>query len=257
MSGSSSDSYIKRNITLNTIFNINSTLQNPGWFLPRPLKNVVGVKVKDIIIPNSFYTIDSRNNILSINENNGGTIANIKITLATGNYTIDTIVNTLGSLLTTASSAGITYTASYSSFTDVLTISGTGGNPGFNVATVDNTVNYELGFTNAQANTVSSSLTSISGKNSFDLSGIKALNLCTPIFGNIGENVGSNYSILATVPITSPFSGISTLVDYSADYLSSNSNSIDNISFLTFDERMRPINPQNDYQITIGVNIRN
>ena len=260
MSSLDQNAFIKRNITLNTNYSINpGNLQNPSWFLSRPLKNVVGVKVKDVIIPNTFYTIDSRNNNFSIIENSGGNKTVSTIQLLPGNYTATSLMATLGNILTNNNVTGSTYASVYNSFTNTMTLTQTVGSlagAGFNVATVGNSMNYELGFTNQQANTVSSSITSITSKNGIDLSGIKALNICAPVFGNVSEVIGSNFSILATVPITAPYLGINTLIDYSADYLSISQNSVDNISLLLYDEQMRTITINNNYQITCGFQIR-
>jgi len=243
----------KRNICLSTQFAIYSgDASNPTWLINRPLINVTGVKVRDAVIPNTFYVIDQRNNQINLIESLGATNGNITSTvlLPNGNYSIPQLQTTLGNLLTSASQVSNAYTVNYNNFTDILNITST---TPFNFATTGNNKNayYELGFNNNKLNTPVSN--SITGADTVDLSGVKMINLSTNHFGSVAEYSGSNYPILANIPITAPSGGVSTLVDMSMDFLSTKVYSLNNIGWITLDERLRVLEPNNDYQIVLCV----
>jgi len=87
----------------------------------RPLQNIAAVKILEAQIPFSYYVFSSKNNTFILAEN-GETQASI--TIPVGNYTISELETVLAGLLTAASVGrnGSTYTVSYSSVTQKMTI---------------------------------------------------------------------------------------------------------------------------------------
>ena len=84
----------KTNYYLNSIFrqNYNTTSSTNFYYdLPTEVKNVVSLSLTSIELPNSWYTITSKNNTFQIVTTNGSIKKTWPITIEEGNYTSDTL----------------------------------------------------------------------------------------------------------------------------------------------------------------------
>lgn len=73
--------------------------------IPLRLDNIVGVSLKNIVFTNRIYNIDDHNNKVSLIENN----QDLNVSLPHGNYTIETLCDTLSNKLTDVSIQHIEY----------------------------------------------------------------------------------------------------------------------------------------------------
>lgn len=85
----------------------------------RPLQNIAAVKIIEAQIPFTFYVFETYNNTFVLQET---AQADVSIVIPVGNYTITEMITTLGDALTLASLSGFTYTISYDSITQKMTI---------------------------------------------------------------------------------------------------------------------------------------
>lgn len=105
---------IDRLYTTDTVNNFTTSLALNNGF-----KTVKEISLVHAWIPNTIYNVRTGiNDSIVINHNGGG---NTTVTLSAGVYSASSIATALGSALTTA--LGVTYTASVSSSTGLLTIS--------------------------------------------------------------------------------------------------------------------------------------
>ena len=140
-----------------------STTDWPLFTIGVPLPNVVGMKILEVIIPFSYYVINSSNNTFTLTETVGA--VSQTVTLAVGNYNSTSILTALNTSLDAASVAGgnsFTYTSSFSTVTNKLSISKTGAGEfafvfGTSTDTGETNPRLWLGF-NAGTSTSSSSL---------------------------------------------------------------------------------------------------
>jgi hypothetical protein len=95
-----------------------SSATSPYWKLASRFLAIKSMRVRNVVIPNTFYNINSNNNVVIISE--GGVDTSVSIT--PGFYSIDQIVSQLTSQLTAASTNVTTYTATYSVLTMKITI---------------------------------------------------------------------------------------------------------------------------------------
>lgn len=79
------------------------------------------IKLKNIVMYNTFYNINDNNNKIDFYEN----LMNKTITLSNGSYNINNLITHIENLLNSISSGYAVYTVSYSSITFKLTISST------------------------------------------------------------------------------------------------------------------------------------
>lgn len=102
-----------------------SALNWPTFLLPRPLTDVVAIKLLNAEIPFSYYVFHSNNNTFTLAESGVGGTATVTIPI--GNYTSSSLASAFGTALTTASSTlGVkTYTVAYSTLTQKFTITST------------------------------------------------------------------------------------------------------------------------------------
>jgi hypothetical protein len=113
-------------------------------------------KIDSLLIPNTIYTIDSRNNKIYFYDS--ASAANLTATVATGSYTSANITTALTTALNAVSST--TYTITISSTTSKLTFTPASGTVFFRWAVENNDSCYrELGF-NKLTGTAASSQTS-------------------------------------------------------------------------------------------------
>lgn len=67
-----------------------------NYTIPLELENVIGITLKNIVFTNRIYNIDNHNNKVTLLENN----QELDVTLPHGNYTIETLCDTLSQKLT-------------------------------------------------------------------------------------------------------------------------------------------------------------
>lgn len=76
-----------------------------SYNIPLNLENIVGVSLKNIVFTNRIYNIDNHNNKITLMENN----QELEICLPLGNYTIETLCDTLSQKLTNTSIQNVEY----------------------------------------------------------------------------------------------------------------------------------------------------
>ena len=111
MSGSISN-LISININSNTNNILSGTTDNFVYQVSFPAdkwKEINAVSVSSITLPKSFYQINENNNTFILTE----FTTNTTVTIPAGNYNISQFFNTVGGLLTAASTHFITYTLSF------------------------------------------------------------------------------------------------------------------------------------------------
>ena len=90
----------------------------PNFQLTRPLNNIAALKILEVQIPFTWYTINNNNNTFKLNDGAGTTV----VTLPIGNYDSSSLATALGTALTTASAGSHTFTVTYASLTQKFTI---------------------------------------------------------------------------------------------------------------------------------------
>jgi hypothetical protein len=186
-------------IVINSAFRLNPTTSNSGNFtysVNKHITRITALVLKYVQIPFTFYTINNTNNVLTFN--NGTKTATIPV----GNYTAQTILATLTTVINTVFADTAT-TVTYNSATFKLTIAR--GTP-FIVDAVTSitasTAAPSLGFYVSSANSVSvtaDSTINIAGPNYININSAfltkPARNLVAFSNGNINYN-----TTLATIP---------------------------------------------------------
>ena len=110
------------------------------------ISNIEKVRLNWVQIPNTFYNINTNNNIVSFTENSTLKTATIPV----GSYNADELASELQSILTTASGEYNTYTVSYNPQTFMFTFS---ANNAFQFNCSKSLFPYhELGFSNIDTN---------------------------------------------------------------------------------------------------------
>ena len=101
--------------------------------------------IHNVLIPKSFYEINSTNNVFKITEEGGGTIT---ITIDPGNYTISELLTELESELDSNTTNTNNYTLTYDDNTSKVIISFTGTSTDITINSIANgsTLNEPLGF---------------------------------------------------------------------------------------------------------------
>lgn len=97
----------------------------PLFYLNRKLTNVAALKIIQAEIPFTYYTINSLNNTFTLTESGGG--GDATVTIPVGTYTISSLQTALNTALTAASPNTRTYTSTYSTSTQKLTITVSSG----------------------------------------------------------------------------------------------------------------------------------
>lgn len=167
----------------------NNDKNNPRFVLRNPIY-ADKFKVSKISIPFSYYTINSTNNHLYIQED----LADEIIEIPVGNYSISTIAGVLQTALNN-STLNNTYTVSYSTTTYKLTITADGN---FVVDNVYSTCQRWIGLTET-----SSSGNSFTFQNALDLSGCESIllvsnDLRTPNSTYIGNE---SMNVISKIPV--------------------------------------------------------
>lgn len=238
-------SQIINSINFNTAF-VNDK-QNPLFTLQGPLLNAEAYAVSSFYGVNTFSTIDSRNNIISFIESTSSGNTRTFV-IPTGNYTLSTFITALQAGFLSAGT--VSYTVVNNTLTNRLTVSN--GTVSFRLVKIgSNDAFYESGFevlspTFALSQTASST---------YDLSGVKCLNISTNSLG-YGHNIviGRNLNIIATIPITVGYLGV---ISYNPpiNYINTQIPEVQTVQFSVYDERMRLLTIDKDYQLSICFSI--
>lgn len=226
-----------------------TALDWPTFQLATPIPGLAAVKILEVQIPFSFYTINSSNNTFTLTDTTP--LTNVVITIPAGNYNTTTLMSTLTTQLNAAGSAG-TYSITYSGTTGLFSFVKTGaatftftfGATGDLGAT---NPRFNLGFA-AGANTTTSN--TLTGPNVANVSGSNYLYLNSRTFGSqlslllprgaVQLGSGSAGPQVAKIPINVQPGG----VIYWSDP--------DPQKWFTFEDL--PLLPQMDFYITVGNN---
>ncbi|KAJ3317566.1 hypothetical protein HDV06_001479 [Boothiomyces sp. JEL0866] len=245
------DSVTTKSLVFNTVNrnnnsgNIQTDLANPVFYLANPLKNVCGYTITNFVTPNTFLTIDSRNNIVWFVESTStGTIR--KATIPSAVYTNSSFATALGTAMQAKSTGTITATCSATSYKTTITSS-----VAIQLVAASNNAYYEMGFINLSVSSPTYQTTTVSDS-LYDLSGVKAINLGGSLMGN--QLVNSNQNILATIPVNVSFAGIMSYTN-SNIFIDTPVSDINYFSFFLTDERGRTLTVNNDFIVTILFNI--
>ena len=205
-----------------------SSLNWPTFFIPKPLQDVVAVKVLSAEIPFSYYVFNSNNNTFTLTETAPGTSSTV--TIPEGNYTSSSLATALGTALTTASTTPVTYTVAFSTLTQKFTISstaavskpftltfGASNDPG------NSNPRFYLGFNGGSISSNSLANPSLTAPNIAQISGPNYIYINSEVLGNISNcflpanaqnlNRGLSGPQMARVPITSNPGGVSYYTD--------------------------------------------
>lgn len=236
---------ITQQVNFNTTF-VNDR-NNPVFILNSPILNAEAYCVSSFYGVNTFQTIDSRNNIISFIESTSSGNTRTFV-IPTGNYTLTTFITALQAGF--ASAGTVVYTVVNNTLTNRLTVSN--ATVSFRLVKIgSNDALYEAGFellspTFALSHTASST---------YDLSGVKCINISTNSLG-YGHNlmIGRNLNIIATIPITTGHLGV---VSYNPpiNYINTQLPEVQTVQFSLYDERMRLLTIDRDYQLSICFSI--
>jgi hypothetical protein len=228
---------------------MNQNTTNPVWMLNDQIDDLVSFHTGKFIGVNTVTNIRDTNNKASVTVYSGTTPSTLTATVPVGNYTIDTFMPALQSALNTT---GNTFLVTQGTLNTTMSISnGTQGAFKFNAVTND--VYYETGINSSQLNSTTSSL--VCGS-SYDLSGLKSINLVSSDFGvKACSRPGSNYNVVLSVPVDESY-GSSLSTPESDTPITSDAQNLHTITLSVFDERMRPINQMKDWTLDVFVDTK-
>ena len=229
-----------RALTFNTIFSNNNNRSTPNFYCEKPIENAQGYSVQSFYGINNFYNIDFRNNLFCFNESDSvGTVRSF--ILPDGNYTISTFMTALKTGLDLSGS--VVYTVSNNTLTNIITIT---ASKSFKILPIPNNCYYEGGFDVSTSFSISQTASS-----TFDLSGVKILNIVCASF-NTGNStfVNKPLNVIASIPIETPYLGV---VNYQPNiaFIDTEIHNVSAFEFQIYDERLRKLNINNDYQLTL------
>jgi hypothetical protein len=154
-------------------------------------------------IPMTMYNVDATANRVAFYENN---ILISNLTIPIGNYTLKSLGTTVASLMTTASTSGTVYTATYGSLRNTISFSSGSGSSittfalGFAVA---DSAYTQLGFENGSTNTSSVAIAGVASLTSANAcSLIKYFSvyiLCDAILGTSLNTFGNTSQVLERI----------------------------------------------------------
>ena len=230
-----------KSLTFSTIASDNSNKSTPNYYLDSPIQISEGYAVKSFQGVNTVYNIDSRNNRLSFNESNSSVQVRT-FSIPEGNYTITTFMAAIKSGMDTAGT--VVYTVTNDTLINKITI--TSASTTFKILPIANDCYYEGGFSVSTDFAISQTASS-----TFDLSGLKAINIVSTAFGNKDSIVvNKNLNVIASIPIEVGYLGV---INYNPSivFIDSQITSISAFEFLLYDSRFRPLTLSNDWSITI------
>ena len=210
---------------------------NPSSFIINNFDKIEAYKLVSAIIPISCYTISSNNNLLKFRESSATATA-LSTTLTSCNYSPSTLVTELNTKLN-ASGGQTSYSCSYATNTNKITISATS-----NFRFEDNTTTgkcawYELGFTEGEATAYTNSLVL---PNVVDLSGIKAINISSGNLTSKTKVYGSNRNIIASIPIDANIGTVLAYNNTQTEYIDISETDLNVVDLVLQDENMNVIN---------------
>jgi len=221
-----------------------SSLSNPLWSNFN-VDDIEGYRIKNVVMPSSFYTIDSRNNKIYFNEDSYLTTT-LTATIASGYYTSSTILTAINTALD-AVGVSNTYLTTYTTLTNKITI--TASTEDFRVVSGINNAYYELGIDTSDLSVLNTIFTPNS---QIDLSGVKMVNILSNYLGNL-KIANTNFKILTSIVLEESSGSISTYENHDSEYIKVSLNEIQNISLMFYDERMRRLDEGiKDYSITFS-----
>lgn len=230
---------------LDTRYSINNSVSNPVWTIPKQIDQITGY------ISGAFNGVNNITNIRDVNKNisvttwSGTTGTTNILSIPEGNYTSSTFKDTLENTLATT---GNTFIIDTNTMGNTFTISSSGGS--FSLNNCLNDVYYELGVDATQLNHTQNSLLC---SNSFDLSGLKKIDIVSDSLGAASaKKLGSTYNVVLSIPVDSPYGGI-IYTPESNIKVSTECYNFNNIALTLFDERMRPINKLSDWSFDLYV----
>lgn len=168
------------------------------------LKNVFSIELLSAIVPKSDYNINSNNNTIYFSENGG---SEITASIPEGNYTITELLTAIGSAMTSSSGLSWTYTATYDSKTNKITITTgnvirifelyfIGGTEKYGESSTRSTYKlYSIGSTIGFTRTDLTGSYTYTGTNQYNLTGENYLMLKMENFGTMIGTETSNKSI--------------------------------------------------------------
>jgi len=110
--------------SLDCVSGANNNVSKTNWPLfkiggKRPLQNIAAIKILEVQVPFTFYIFNTTNNTFLLNETGQSPVT---VTIPVGNYSITQFQTVLATALTSASLNTHTYSVSYDSPTQKITI---------------------------------------------------------------------------------------------------------------------------------------
>src|SRR5208283_474176 len=207
------------------------TVQNPN------LDDSHSFRVEEVIIPVTWYGINSTNNILNFSPNSTGFVT---ITIPPGNYNVTTFISALQTAMN-AAGGGQTYTATISTTTGLLTITANAGN-----FIIDNTsaIQYIMGLSGLGTTTSTASV--FIAPNVINLTGTNAVNISSRELTkystkSLTSDTGSSSDHLCTVPVTLGFGSTIFYKPYNK-YFTYNGTKGAQVDLQIYDQWHKPLN---------------
>ncbi|KAJ3317595.1 hypothetical protein HDV06_001358 [Boothiomyces sp. JEL0866] len=222
--------------------NIQSDLSYATFYLQNSIKDIIGITLSSFVCPNTFYTIDARNNNFSFTTD-GVTIKTVS--LPTGVYTSSTFATELASLI--QSSIGGAATCSIvcdtNTFKTTITTS-----VAIQIVDVAHNCYYEAGIIDLSIVSPTFQLVTVSDS-TYDFSGVKAINISSNIPSK--QVVNTNKSILGVIPVNVGYAGIISYQNVSNHYIDISLQDMNQFTFSLSDERNRTLSVNSDWIITL------
>jgi hypothetical protein len=234
-------------ITLDTRYSINSSTDTPVWLLNSnsQVDQLTGFQCGNFCGVNSIYNIDSRNNKISLYEHLNTTGSTRVLTIPEGEYTIDTLQT---ELLTQLNGTSGSYNVTSGNLDHRMVFSKTSGS--FSFQSVPKDMYYELGLNSTQVGaTIANSITAGS---SYDLSGIKKINVVSSSFGlNYCDTPGNNFNTILSIPVQDAYGSAIYSPQQSDLMITSDARNVNNVSISLYDERYRYLSNMRDWSLDV------
>lgn len=235
-------------LTFSTVSNNSNSVSNPVYYLPEPLRNVMGYNLQNFCGINNFYTIDARNNAFSWTENGKATIT---VFISYRNYTITTLLAEIQALMNANTLSANVYSLSVITPTNgiinVINILATGTATSFILNNTSNNCYYELGITKFD-NIYSFS---VNGNSQFDLTGVTQIYLVSADLDKHCRLLNNNNPIIGSIPVNSGYLSPIIYNNNNDNFVSCEQNQIQSISFRLLDQRGRLLTQVSDWSISI------
>lgn len=237
-------------VVLSTLLSANRSATYPTWLLQNSIEQVDSYCFGGFSGLNTLYNIDSRNSKIYLTQRaTGSTTSSVStITIPTANYTSTDIISQLNTSL--SSQGTVSYSVTCNTTNNKITFS-TGTSGSFAFLSGQSDLYYELGI---QPDQLTSTTASLTGAQSFDFSGVKEIRVCSNAFGqNCNSLIGSNYSVLCSIPVAEAFNSVITAPS-DQTFVTSDATNVQTISCNLIDERNRTITDNvRDWSMSIFV----